>query len=209
VMADKVTTAELNRAIQMGLASLGFKKSGPQTCCVPLDPAVLGWVGFNHARMDDGSVESGPMIGIHSTKIHQLIAQLRNEKYRPCDPPTFVQNAGYLIPERRTYIAIKFENVEQLTERVQVFVDVVREVGLPFMRAHTEMAAICESLRQFKPLAEAEERSSVAEYLLGNRAAAKEIVETKLDQLKSEHPVMRVKFEKFSTPFLQLLASSV
>ena len=147
------------------------------------------------------------MVGIHAAAIHKLIAELRGDKYERCNPPTFAQNAGYLMPDRQSYVAIRFEEPEHLSERIAIFVSIVRDVGLPFMRSHSSLAAVLDSLKTLGSPSGYEERLSVAEYLLGNYDAAQLTAESHRSELLGEHLVLREDFEKFTAPFLARLAA--
>jgi len=208
-MVASIASRDIFQRLQQSLAELGFEKSTPQTCCTPITADVRGWIGLNIATdRQSGSVDVGPMFGVHSVSLHSLIARLRGEKYVRCNPPTIVQNAGFLMPDRNVYIAVRFEHSEQLTERVNILRDLVLDVGLPFMRRHDSLAALYSSLSAMKSPSGYEERMCALAYLLGDNTAARQRVTEHVETLRSEHPVLQQDFEKFAGPFLELLAAS-
>lgn len=132
------------------LASLGFRKRKSQIYTLDLDFDVIGWLGLNHAseHQAKGVVEVNPVVGIRHQGVERMVADLQGNAFHPYLPPTISQPLGYLMPAER-YVAWTLDTgSDRMAKGVREMVDAIREHGLSFMRANSDLRGICSLIER-------------------------------------------------------------
>jgi hypothetical protein len=135
------------RTICTNLAVLGFAQQKPGLLVVRINDDILGWLGLNKAvRGQVGVLEINPVVGVRSRPIEKLVAELSGEPFDELVPATLAGNIGYMTPANK-YRPYNFSETSPPDTVADELVDDVSQYGLPFIRNHTEMAALVKGLR--------------------------------------------------------------
>jgi len=126
------------------LAALGLRPRSPGIFTVELAPGYLGWLGLNKAVFDD-TVEINPVVGVRNEELEKLVTQFAGVD-QPFLQPSVASPLGYLLPGN-SYVTFQFGAADDYDVRADEIVTLIRDYGLPFMRAHQELPALCHRIR--------------------------------------------------------------
>lgn len=152
-------------AIGNALAARGFRKFGPGAIfAIDLAEGVRGWVSLP-TFPTGGVVEISPKVGVRHEGIHSLMDQLTGRK--PGHEPTVSIVLGYLMPQRTSLVAWRFDDERQTEAQAINAVEAIAEFGLPYMRANSTLPLLMETIKASGLRMEARERLPAALGLLG------------------------------------------
>lgn len=98
-MSASVFKKDVETACMSELVKIGMKKRKAGIATIAISPDIDGWVGLNaETEFKDGTVAINPFIGVRYNRMHEIMAEIENEKFHPYLPPTVAKNIGYLAP---------------------------------------------------------------------------------------------------------------
>jgi hypothetical protein len=135
-------------------------------------PGFKGFLGLNVVAVRGrGLAEANLVVGVHSEQVESIVAQLSNESLQYL-VPTIRTHIGYLManPGYHPWFVRPDANEEYISELVQVVLD----VGVPFMKQNSDLVEIVKRFREggYADVGHKMYRLPVCLSLLGDRAAA-------------------------------------
>ncbi len=203
-------TKNVFRTICTNLTVLGFEQQKPGLFVLRITEDTLGWLGLNKAvRGQAGVLEINPVVGVRSQHIEKLVAELSGEPFDESVPATLAGNIGYLTPANKYRPYNLSENSAAETVAHELVAE-VSQYGLPFIRNHTEMAALVKGLRSFRFAIHflADYRIPVGLSLLDQLGEAEAYVKAKLAELAGQQDPAALRYKAFAGKFLEYSSST-
>jgi hypothetical protein len=140
--------SEVSQAVRRQLEAIGFERRSDEICSCPLGAHALGWIGFGSVRRRSlfrVHLSVDPVIGVRHLPTERLVAGLLQERLAHYGPPTLSTPLGHVLPghELRPWLFIDGDDPGELAERM---IWTVRTFGLPFLREHTALGALAQTL---------------------------------------------------------------
>jgi hypothetical protein len=198
---SKVDKRNILRYVSEGLRELGFEERGPQVLTKALDVTTLGWIGLSTATYADcGFVDISPFVGVQNKVVERMIGDwLREDRDLIATVSTDIgrlEGAG-------TFRQFRFSDLkaEDADSRGRILA-AVGAVGIPFMKRHTELASIAETLGDGGKINEdIAVRLPVIRRLLGQEAAALAIIERWEGMLGPRQDAAAQRYRRFAAAF--------
>ncbi len=188
------------RVLHGHLSLLNFENRKSGILTIKMTDDAIGWIGLNKAtRSQRGFLEINPVVGVRNQKIERLVADLVGEKFDEIIPPTLSGNIGYMMPAKkyRPYMFSEDGPVETLAEEL---VNDVREYGIPFIGAHTNMAALVDGMGRFRFAAQfmVAYRIPAGFFLLGRQESASDFLKAQQAKIGNRRDPASLRFKAFA-----------
>lgn len=194
---------EVEQFLHSRLASLGFEKRKFGIMTIRISDDVLGWIGLNSATggMKD-AVEVNPVVGVRNQKIETLVAEIVGEKADKVIPATLAGHIGYMKPANK-YAPYFFYRDTSLEPPAQALIVDVRDYGIPFIQAHSDVAVLVEGLRTYRFAIDymAEYRIPAGLFLLGLMEEAQAALDAALKKTGDRQDPAALRFRFFAANF--------
>lgn len=182
------------------LAEVGFKKRAGAVFTVDFDEDVVGWLGLNRAtqHLPAGEVEVSPVVGVRHQGVERIVAECRDERFHPYEPPTVSTPLGYLLPEAR-YIAWTFGADTPADDVAREMTSAIEEHGLSFMQRTSTLPELCRRLEEGMGFQhQLAYRRPVALLLAGQDRRARQELDSALDELGDRDDLAAQELRRFA-----------
>jgi hypothetical protein len=153
-----------------------------------------------------GDVEINPVVGVRHQKVEQIVAELRDEKFHPYQPPTVSTPLGYLMPEGRYRPWIVADDAEGEAADLAAAVE---RYAVPFMKATSGLAAMCQRLDERMGFDDQLiYRQPVARLLSGDVDRASALVDGAETDLGDRGDAAAIEFRQFAAAFRRRIGIS-
>jgi hypothetical protein len=179
---EKRIVKEIESACDAAFASFGFNSRRRGNPLIALDDDFYGWIGLNRSNERD-VLRIEPFIGLHCISVMQLWYELdhdlRKKKYVPGSTATVALHLGALAPDTNAFI-FERQGIEGEAHRLA---RCVADFGLPWMRAHANLKALCPLLRERENmLGGFPERVAIVLFLLGRFREVSEYLDARAEE---------------------------
>lgn len=194
-------------AIHARMAEVGFKKHKSGILTIDLQDGVIGTLGLpTHRAPRHGAVAVDIVVGIRSDKVERLVAELSEDEYTECIPPTICTQIGYIMPDN-AYCSYVFHDQGQVDELAVSMRDLVSRHALPFIRGASSLGRLTDLLiaNKYGIPFQTEYRIPVCLHLLGDDRRAAEYLQRKLMAISSRTDPASLNYKTFAKNLLKKL----